>query len=67
MVGKLVLFVAPTLIANLLNITLSNFEIKAEHCCNRRGTNRHTKFALCARPCEGATCAICLTVCTSST
>lgn len=36
MVGKLALFVAPTLIANLLIITLSNFEIKAEHCCNSR-------------------------------
>jgi len=42
MVGKLALFAAPTLIANLLNITFSNFEIKADCCCNSRGTDRHT-------------------------
>ena len=42
MVGKLALFAAPTLIANLLIITFPNFEIKADCCCNRRGTDRHT-------------------------
>ena len=51
MVGKLALFVAPTLIANLLNITFPNFEIKAEHCCNRRGTDRHTDQAKYASGC----------------
>lgn len=45
MVGKLALFAAPTLIANLLIITFPNFEIKADCCCNRRGTDRHTDQA----------------------
>jgi len=51
MVGKLALFVAPTLIANLLNITFSNFEIKADCCCNSRGTDRHTDQSKYASGC----------------
>ena len=51
MVGKLALFAAPTLIANLLIITLPNFEIKADRCCNRRGTDRHTDQSKYASGC----------------